>query len=101
MDGENNGKPYEQMDDLGGKPLFLETPKCFVTKMALYFPSSNRSHGPPPPGTCTAPRWQPTIWKVCNRLRFSLNDSDPPRWHAKIHGKYRESLFQRFLILEW
>ena len=25
-DGENNGKPYEQMDDLG-VPLFLETPK--------------------------------------------------------------------------
>ena len=24
MDGENNGKPYEQIDDLGGKkPLFL------------------------------------------------------------------------------
>ena len=21
-----NGKPYEQMDDLGGPPLFLETP---------------------------------------------------------------------------
>ena len=27
MDGENNGKPYEQMDDLGGPPLFLETPR--------------------------------------------------------------------------
>ena len=26
MDGENNGTPYEQMDDLGGPPLFLETP---------------------------------------------------------------------------
>ena len=26
MDGENNGKPYEQMGDLGGPPLFLETP---------------------------------------------------------------------------
>ena len=26
MDGENNGKPYEQMDDLRGTPLFLETP---------------------------------------------------------------------------
>ena len=26
MDGENNGKPYEQMDDLGGFPLFLGTP---------------------------------------------------------------------------
>ena len=25
MDGEKNGKPYEQMDDLG-VPLFLETP---------------------------------------------------------------------------
>ena len=25
MDGENNGKPYEQMDDLG-VPLLLETP---------------------------------------------------------------------------
>ena len=23
MDGENNGKPYEQMDDLGVLPLFL------------------------------------------------------------------------------
>ena len=26
MDGENNGKPYEQMDDLGFFTLFLETP---------------------------------------------------------------------------
>ncbi len=25
MDGENNVKPYEQMDDLGGPPQFLET----------------------------------------------------------------------------
>ena len=25
MDGENDGKPYDQMDDLG-VPLFLETP---------------------------------------------------------------------------
>ena len=27
MDGENNGKPYEQMDDLG-VPLFSETSIC-------------------------------------------------------------------------
>ena len=27
MDGENNGKPYFLMDDLG-VPLFLETPTC-------------------------------------------------------------------------
>ena len=26
MDGENNGKPVIKMDDLGGPPLFLETP---------------------------------------------------------------------------
>ena len=30
MDGENNGsKPYEQMDDLGVFPSFLETPIWF------------------------------------------------------------------------
>ena len=28
MDGENKGKPYEQMDDLGCFPLFLETSIC-------------------------------------------------------------------------
>ena len=26
MDGENNGKPYEQMDDLGGKPIIFGKP---------------------------------------------------------------------------
>ena len=31
MDGENNGNPYFLMDDLGGPPLFLETPKCRET----------------------------------------------------------------------
>ena len=30
MDDENNGKPYEQMDDLG-VPLFLETPEWMNT----------------------------------------------------------------------
>ena len=33
MDGENNGKPYEQMDDLGGFPIFLETP-TFLEKFS-------------------------------------------------------------------
>ena len=33
MNGENNGKPYEQMDDLG-VPLFLETP---IYIYILYF----------------------------------------------------------------
>ena len=27
MDGEHNGKPYEQMDDLGVKPTFLGNPQ--------------------------------------------------------------------------
>ena len=26
MDGENHGKPYDLMDDLGENPLFSETP---------------------------------------------------------------------------
>ena len=31
MDGENNGKPYEQMDDLGGKPpIFGNTQMAFL-----------------------------------------------------------------------
>ena len=39
MDGENNGKPYEQMDDLG-VALFLETPSYIAyppakTNMAM------------------------------------------------------------------
>ena len=29
MEGENNGKLYEKMDDLG-IPLFLETPICKI-----------------------------------------------------------------------
>ncbi len=40
MDGENNGKPYEQMDDLGGFPIiFGSTPisdqesECFEIHM--------------------------------------------------------------------
>ncbi len=31
MDGENNGKPYEQMDDLGVFPVFWETPSSKKT----------------------------------------------------------------------
>ena len=40
MDGENNGKPYEQMDDLGGKnPLFLvQHPYAFPDlELGLFF----------------------------------------------------------------
>ena len=29
MDGENNGNPYEQMDDLGGKPTILGNTRMF------------------------------------------------------------------------
>ena len=32
MDGENNGKPYYLMDDLGSFPIFLETPICIPWK---------------------------------------------------------------------
>ena len=30
MDGENNGKAYFLMDDLGENPLFSETSSCFL-----------------------------------------------------------------------
>ena len=35
MDGENNEKPYEQMDDLGGKPTIFEVPSIY----RIYFRS--------------------------------------------------------------
>jgi len=36
MDGENNGKPYVLMGDLGGCfPPFLETPRCFLQNVAM------------------------------------------------------------------
>ena len=46
MDGENNGKSYEQMDDLGGPPLFLETPMHFQGKH-LSFRASVSMRGRP------------------------------------------------------
>ncbi len=30
MDGENNGKPYEQMDDLGGFPIIFGNTHIYV-----------------------------------------------------------------------
>ena len=59
MDGENNGKPYEQMDDLGGPPLFLETPifptkqkyvvrsEAILTSVDAYFWASSSDLSPP------------------------------------------------------
>ena len=42
MDGENNGKPYEQMDDLG-VPLFLEGKHpCGDSPKALVMGSSEQ-----------------------------------------------------------
>ena len=50
MDGENNGKPYEQMDDLGGFPIFLgwhpnnaETSE-FSVVFPMFSPASFRCH---------------------------------------------------------
>ena len=34
MDGENNGKPYEQMDDLGGKPTIFGNTHFFNVGLA-------------------------------------------------------------------
>ena len=36
-----NGKPYEQMDDLGGSPLFLETPISQRFIFARNYPKTN------------------------------------------------------------
>ena len=46
MDGENSGKPYEQMDDLG-VPLFLETPICEYVFIFIYIYISGHPHDLP------------------------------------------------------
>ena len=46
MDGENNGKPYEQMDDLGVFPYFWKPPN--MTKVP---PSWEFTKAPLPVGT--------------------------------------------------
>ena len=45
MDGENNGKPYEQMDDLGGFPIFLETPIFFENSHPYFWKAKKKSLG--------------------------------------------------------
>ena len=65
MDGENKGsKPYEQMDDLGGPPLFLETPLFWggrisssLKKMAGHFQSPKKWVG-----MIFLEGFQPTCW---------------------------------------
>ncbi len=45
MDGENNGKPYEQMDDLGGKPpIFGNTQNLNPTNLLLKFRLNHSLH---------------------------------------------------------
>ena len=39
MDGENTGKPYEQMDDLGENPLCSETPNYSSKRFSAFDPS--------------------------------------------------------------
>ena len=43
MDGENNGKPYEQMDDLGGFPIiFGNTHMQFVPLFTTVFLNTSK-----------------------------------------------------------
>ena len=46
MDGENNGKSYEQMDDLGVPPLFFETPIYTYFKALRKQPKTARAFPP-------------------------------------------------------
>ena len=61
MDGENNGKPYEQMDDLGGFPIFLETP--------IYISLFMKNHSSTPLGleknTCKITLFESTLHVTC------------------------------------
>ncbi len=41
MDGENNRKPYEQMDDLGGFPIFLGNTHLDTNFQIFHLPLSD------------------------------------------------------------
>ena len=66
MDGENNGKPYEQMDDLGGNPSFWET--------AIY----RSSHG----SVMGAPTEAPRDMGEAQKEDVELSQSKAKRTHA-------------------
>ena len=42
MDGENNEKPYEQMDDLGGFPIIFGNTHLLSSRELSYFEVSSR-----------------------------------------------------------
>ena len=53
MDGENNGKPYEQMDDLGGKPTIFGNIQV-LHRWKIYMEPENT--GPPGEGKSSEPK---------------------------------------------
>ena len=70
MDGENNGKPYVQMDDLGEvHPLFLETPTL--------------DHVSPPFRSWSLAVMVPVPCQVCGRPKPKLW-MEPPRWVINV-----------------
>ena len=80
MDGENNGKPYEQMDDLGGKPTIFGVPSiwpCETWETGDFFLPTQMLHGSH--GFTYVEKW----WKMATRSQ--------QKWR-KVNIHYMEHL---------
>ena len=72
MDGENNGKPYEQMDDLG-VPLFLETPRWIMIhslKLTVSLPLQFTGRAPQKETRKSSNIFQPSIFRCKVSVSF-------------------------------
>ncbi len=98
MDGENNGNPYEQMDDLGGKiPLFLVqhpyTTWPFSTKWSTFNGWTNTW------GWCCA------SGAAVGRFPLDASGTSTLRFGSKLHGvrpeKHRKSRGWRWRFMKF
>ena len=77
MDGENNGKPYEQMDDLGGvPPIFGLTPICFQIAFLRHCQLSWRARNDP--GNVLAGDFSPGVLYEGLESQILKDDSSVP-----------------------
>ena len=86
MDGENHGKPYEQMDDLGGVfPLFSETSKWFKG-FEVGKPLQQQEEG-----NCSGVRYSTTFFFAGNSKPQMVAKSTGIS-HPKMAGKIRSGI---------
>ena len=89
-DGENNGKPYEQMDDLGGfHPPFKETSICTIRTVGFRLLDAFKKLKTSSPTGGTFRLWTDLrgVWTVTSEEDFSGAKSDLYLGNQKVLWK--------------